>query len=74
MAKKRGDKQPTEETEGVRFREGYYQHHGLEEGRACTKEENDACMEIVKLVLAKKLSELAGQERIAGILHPEVPF
>jgi len=68
-----GSKQPTEET-GKRFREGYYKHHGLNQGRMCTPEENKACLGIVMLVLGKKLSEAEGQERIKEILHPEVPF
>ena len=73
MTKPIKKKNPPEESEGVRFREGYYEHHGLDQGRSCTREENDACMEIVKLILGKKLSELAGQERIQEILNP-VPF
>jgi len=65
---------PPEKSGGVRFREGYYQHHGLGEGRICTREENDACMEVVKLILGGKLAECEGQERIKEILHPDVPF
>jgi len=41
--------------------------------KSCTHEQNSACMEIVKLVLGGKLSELSGQERIKEILNP-VPF
>jgi len=74
MTKPAKKQQQPGEPRGARFREGYYKHHGLGEGRACTREENDACMEVVKLILGKKLSELEGQERIKEILHPEVPF
>jgi len=70
---KKGGKE-SEKSEAPHFREGYYEHHSLNEGRGCTREENDACMEVVKLVLGKKLSEPEGQERIKEILNPEVPF
>ncbi len=72
MAKERGHKQESEEA-GKRFREGYYKHHGLDEGRECTPEENKACMQVYKLVLSLRLSVPEGQERIQDILNP-VPF
>ena len=62
------------EEAGKRFREGYYQGHALNSGRMCTHEENQACMGVVKLVLAGKLAEVEGHEKIKEILHPEVPF
>jgi len=57
-----------------KFREGYYKHHGLNEGRFCTNEENKACMVVVLDVLNRRITEAEGQERIKEILHPEVPF
>jgi len=74
MTKPTKKENPPEKAEGVRFREGYYNYHGLGAGRPCTREQNDACMKIVKLVLGGKLSQPEGQERIKEILHPEVPF
>ncbi len=41
---------------------------------SCTDEQNQECMKVIKLVLAGKIAECEGQERIQGILHPEVPF
>ncbi len=41
---------------------------------SCTDEQNQECMAVIKLVLAGKIAECEGQERIQGILHPEVPF
>ncbi len=74
MSKPTKKQQTTEEPEGARFREGYHKHHGLNEGRECTPEENKACMQVYKLVLSLRLSVPEGQERIQEILHPEVPF
>jgi len=50
-------------------------HWQLKEGpsKACTPEQNMACMMVVQAVLDKKISELRGQERIQEILNP-VPF
>jgi len=62
------------ESNGARFREGYYRHHRLGQGRLCTNEENKACMKVVLLVLDRNLAEVEGHERIRGILHTEVPF
>ncbi len=74
MRKDKGSGRQETDGTGKKFREGYYKHHGLNEGRFCTNEENKACMEVVLLVLNKKLTEPEGQERIKEILHPEVPF
>jgi len=74
MTKPTKKENPPEKSEGVRFREGYYEHHGLGEGRGCTREENDACMGIIRLILDGVLAECEGQERIKEILHPEIPF
>jgi len=56
-----------------RMDKGHWVKHAWPQN-ALTSEQNIACKEIVKLVLDGKLSELAGQERIQGILHHEVPF
>jgi len=42
--------------------------------QSVTHEQNIACMEVVKLVLGGKLAECEGQERIARILAPDLPF
>jgi len=62
------------ETDGAKFREGYYKHHKLGEGRLCTNEENKACMKVVLDVLNRRITEAEGHARIHGILHPEVPL
>ncbi len=62
------------ECEGARFREGYYRHHGLGEGRMCTNEENKECMKVVLLVRSGTLAECEGQAQIQAILGREVPF
>ncbi len=51
-------------------------HWVIQEGpqKACTYEQNEACIEIVRQVLDGKLSEIVAQDRIQGILHPEIPF
>ncbi len=51
--------------------------HWINQGSAnevCTPQQNIACMEVVRLVLDGKLAQVEAQERIQGILHPEVPF
>jgi len=68
------DKPKSEAIDGRKFREGYYKHHGLGEGRLCTNEENKACMVVVLDVLYRRITEPEGQERIKEILFPEVPF
>jgi len=74
MTKPTKKQQETEPSEGVKFREGYYKHHGLGIGRLCTNEENKACMKVVLDVLYRRITEREGQERIKELLHPEVPF
>ncbi len=73
MAKptKAGGEKP--ETDGTKFREGYYKHHKLNEGRFCTNEENKACMKVVLDVLNKRITEPEGQKRIQEILNPVHP-
>ncbi len=51
--------------------------HWLRIGKAqevCTPQQNEACIAVVLDVLNRRISELAGQERIKEILHPLVPF
>ena len=69
---KSGPKEPEVEI-GAMFRKGYYAHHRLNEGRDCTREENDACMTVVVLVINRKLTTDEGLERIQDILNP-CPF
>lgn len=42
--------------------------------KAVSHEQSMACRKIVTLVVDGKLAECEAQERIQGILHPEVPF
>jgi len=63
----------TPRIDGTKFREGYYKHHKLGEGRLCTNEENKACLKVVMDVLNRRITEAEGHARIHGILHPEVP-
>jgi len=72
MAKptKAGSEKP--ESEGAKFREGFYKHHKLGEGRFCTNEENEACMKVVLDLLNRRITAIEGHARTHGILHPEV--
>ncbi len=69
---KSGPREPEVEI-GAMFRRGYRAAHGLDKGRECTGEENDACMTVVVLLLGKKLTISEAQERIQEILNP-CPF